>query len=68
MRDVPLGPPYRNCRRAQPRSRGHASGSRTVGCAQVSAVTNDGFRPNENKVVRSPSLYTPLSASAKVIS
>ena len=29
------------------------------GVLKVSAVTNDGFRPNENKVVRSPGLYNP---------
>ena len=29
------------------------------GVLKVSAVTNDGFRSDENKVVRSPSLYNP---------
>ena len=38
------------------------------GVLKVSAVTNDGFRPDENKVVRSPGLHNPAFCVRQAIS
>ena len=60
MRDVPLGTLLTGIDVGRsPDLEDTPAGLGQWGVLKVSAVTNDGFRPNENKVVRSPSLYNP---------
>lgn len=60
MRDVPLGILLTGIDVGRsPDLEDTPAGPGQWGVLKVSAVTNDGFRPNENKVVRSPSLYNP---------